>query len=104
MKKIHRSDNGSQPCSKKFVEFLGKDGTKGQYTGYDASDDNAFVERVIRTIKEEEIWLNSYDTLWEAHGAMERYITYNNHERIHSALSYQMPNEYTARCLSLKAA
>ncbi len=52
---VLRSDNGSQPSSKRFVEFLAAHGIRGQYTGYNAPDDNAYVERVIRTIKEEEI-------------------------------------------------
>ena len=73
---ILRSDNGSQPCSKHFVEYLGTVGVTGQYTGYGAPDDNAFVERVIRTIKEEEIWVNSYDTWSEAHAAIESYVNY----------------------------
>ncbi len=76
-----RSDNGSQPCSKKFVEYLGKTGVKGQYTGYNAPDDNAYIERVIRTVKEEEIWPNVYDTLSEARAAIEAYVNYYNDER-----------------------
>jgi len=60
---VLRADNGSRPCSKNFVELLGKHGVKGQYTGYDAPDDNAYVERVIKTIKEEEVWPNSYQTI-----------------------------------------
>ena len=67
-----RCDNGSQPCSKAFVEYLGRMGVKGQYTGYNAPDDNADVERVIRTVKEEEIWANAYDTVKEAHAAIAR--------------------------------
>ncbi len=51
---VLRSENGAEPSSKHFVEFL-EHGIKGQYTGYNAPDDNAYVERVIRTIKEEEI-------------------------------------------------
>jgi len=99
-----RSDNGSQPCSKKFVEFLSSRGLKGQYTGYDAPDDNAYVERVIRTIKEEEIWLNSYDSFWEAHKAIEEYINYYNNERIHSSIGYMTPIEYEAENVKLLAA
>ena len=91
-----RSDNGSQPCSKAFVEYLGKAGVKGQYTGYDAPDDNAFVERVIRTIKEEEIWPSEYDTVSEARLAIEEYMTFYNNQRPHSALDYQTPNEAEA--------
>ena len=93
---VLRSDNGSQPCSKKFVEFLGARGVKGQYTGYDAPDDNAYVERVIRTIKEEEIWPNLWDGLGEARAAIEAYVKYYNEERIHSSLDYQTPNEKAA--------
>ena len=76
-----RTDNGSQPCSKAFVEYLGSVGVKGQYTGYNAPDDNAFVERVIRTIKEEEVWPNLWDTVSEAREAIENYVTYYNNER-----------------------
>ena len=99
-----RSDNGAQPCSKKFVEFLGQHGVKGQYTGYDAPDDNAYVERVMRTIKEEEIWSNSWDTSWEAHEAIEKYIEYYNKQRPHSALGYSTPAEAAAKTVTLNAA
>ncbi len=86
------------------MEYLGTCGITGQYTGYDAPDDNAYVERVIRTIKEEEVWLNSYETFLEAHEAMERYIDYYNQERIHSALGYKTPNEVAASYVTQKAA
>lgn len=99
-----RSDNGAQPCSKRFVEFLGQRGVKGQYTGYNAPDDNAYVERVIRTVKEEEIWCNSYDTLFEARKAIEEYVQYYNQERIHSALDYRTPNEVAAAFNALAVA
>ena len=99
-----RCDNGTQPCSKKFVEFLGTVGVRGQYTGYNAPDDNAFVERVIRTIKEEEIWLNLYDSVAEAHEAVEKYIDFYNQQRIHSALDYKTPNEINQIYITLKAA
>jgi putative transposase len=101
---VLRSDNGSQPCSKKFVEFLNVHGVQGQYTGYDAPDDNAYVERVIRTIKEEEIWPNLWDTLGEARQAIEAYVTYYNEERIHSALDYQTPSEVAAEFITRAAA
>lgn len=101
---VLRSDNGSQPCSKKFVEFLAAHGIQGQYTGYDAPDDNAYIERVIRTIKEEEIWPNLWDTLSEARQAIEAYMTYYNEQRIHSALDYQTPREAAAAFITRAAA
>ncbi len=99
-----RTDNGSQPCSKRFREYLGKTGVRGQYTGYNAPDDNAYVERVIRTIKEEEVWGNDYDTAAEAHAAIEAYIRFYNAERIHAALDYQTPDEAAAALITLAAA
>ena len=99
-----RSDNGSQPCSKKFVEYLGKVGVKGQYTGYNAPDDNGYIERAIRTVKEEEIWPNVYDTLSEARAAIESYVNYYNRERIHSGLGYRTPSEVAAAYGTLAAA
>jgi putative transposase len=101
---VLRSDNGSQPCSKAFVEFLGAHGIAGQYTGYNAPDDNAYVERIIRTIKEEEIWPNLWDTLGEARQAMEAYVTYYNHERLHSSLDYRTPSEVAAAFITRAAA
>ena len=71
-----RCDNGAQPCSKAFVEYLGSVGVKGQYTGYSEPDDNAYLERVIRTVKEEEVWLNVYERLSEAREAIERYVNH----------------------------
>ena len=101
---VLRSDNGSQPCSKRFVEFLGAHGIQGQYTGYNAPDDNAYVERVIRTIKEEEIWPNLWDTPAEAREAIEAYVTYYNNQRIHSALNYRTPSEVAAAFITRAAA
>lgn len=99
-----RSDNGSQPCSKRFVEFLGKHGVRGQYTGYDAPDDNAYVERVIRTIKQEEVWPNIWEKFWEAHEAIDKYLTYYNEQRPHSALGYSTPAIAAAKTITLNAA
>ena len=99
-----RCDNGSQPCSKAFVEYLGRAGVTGQYTGYNAPDDNAYVERVIRTVKEEEVWPNEYDTLSEALEAIDAYVKYYNNERIHSSLDYRTPSEARAAYATLPAA
>ena len=101
---VLRSDNGAQPCSKRFVEYLGSAGVQGQYTGYNAPDDNAYVERIIRTLKEEEIWLNQYESWAEAHEAIDAYVRFYNEQRIHSALGYRTPSEFAQAQASLKAA
>ncbi|MCK9524127.1 MAG: IS3 family transposase [Proteobacteria bacterium] len=99
-----RSDNGAQPCSKAFVAYLGATGVTGEYTGYNAPDDNAFVERIMRTIKEEEIWPNLYDSFTEARSAIDEYMRWYNEERIHAALNYQTPSEMAAKMRTHNAA
>jgi len=94
----------SRPCSKRFVEFLAAHGIRGQYTGYNAPDDNAYVERVIHTIKEEEIRPNLWDMLSEARAAMEAYVTCYNEERIRSALDYRTPREVAGAFITPAAA
>lgn len=99
-----RSDNGCQPCSKDFRAFLSHMAVTAQYTGYNAPDDNAYVERVIRTIKEEEIWSNAYETLSEAWAALSDYFLYYNGSRIHASLGYRTPDEAMAAALLTLAA
>jgi len=59
---------------------------------------------VIRTIKEEEIWPNLWDTLGKTRAAIEAYVTYYNEQRIHSALDYQTPNEVASAFITRAAA
>ena len=53
--------------------------------------DNVFVERLWRSVKYEEIFLNDYDTVAEAVRGLERYFRFYNYERLHQALEYRTP-------------
>jgi putative transposase len=53
--------------------------------------DNIFIERFWRTIKYENIYPSSYETLKDARIGIEKYIHKYNNERLHSALNYSMP-------------
>ena len=54
--------------------------------------DNVFVERLWRTIKYEEVYLHAYETTSEARAGIERYVTFYNHRRPHTALDGQTPD------------
>jgi transposase InsO family protein len=57
--------------------------------------DNPYAERVIRTIKEEEVYLNEYRDLADARAHLGRFIEeVYHHKRIHSALDYLTPAEF----------
>jgi len=61
------------------------------------SAQNGYAERVIRTIKEEEVYLNEYADLSDAEQQIGRFINdvYLT-KRIHSALGYLTPAEFEA--------
>ena len=69
-------------------------GSKDELTGYNQPEGNAYVERTIRTVKEEQIWLQEYESLFEAKENIPRFMDFYNKERMHSALGYMSPEQY----------
>ena len=55
--------------------------------------DNIFVERLWRTVKYENIYMNDYQTVTQLRSGLKRYFEFYNHERLHQSLDYQTPNE-----------
>jgi len=55
--------------------------------------DNIFTERLWRTIKYEEVYLKSYETVADAKQSLTEYITFYNFERRHSSLNKKTPAE-----------
>ena len=50
--------------------------------------DNIFVERLWRTVKYEEVYLHSYQSVREALLGLKKYFRFYNTERLHSSLGY----------------
>lgn len=89
------SDNGSQPTSRAFMKETAVLGIEQIFTSYDNPKGNADTERVMRTIKEELIWLNEFRSLEEAKERIEDWIrNYYNGLYVHSSLGYLSPEEY----------
>jgi len=57
------SDNGSQPTSTSFMRDMRTLGIEQIFTSYDNPKGNADTERMIRTIKEEVVWVNEFSSL-----------------------------------------
>lgn len=89
------SDNGSQPTSCSFMNDMKILGIDQIFTSYDNPKGNADTERVMRTIKEECIWINDFDTFQEAKETIGKWIEYDyNKFYIHSSLGYLSPEEF----------
>ena len=53
--------------------------------------DNIFIERLWRTVKYEEVYLNDYQGVADAVSGLGRYWGFYNDERLHQSLAYKTP-------------
>ncbi len=94
---IHHSDRGSQYCSHDYLRLLKAHGMLPSMSGKGNCYDNAMVETVFKTIKNELIWRASFQTRKAAELALGRYIDgFYNPSRRHSALGYKSPASFEA--------
>jgi putative transposase len=92
------SDNGSQPTATSFMRDMATLGIEQIFTSYDNPKGNAETERVMRTIKEEIIWLNEFASFEEAKEKIGRWIQEDyNKLYMHSQLGYMSPEEFEAK-------
>ncbi len=89
------SDNGSQPMSVSFMRDMATLGIEQIFTSYDNPNGNPETERMLRTIKEEFIWINEFENLEEAKEKISKWIEIDyNKLYVHSELGYLSPEEF----------
>jgi putative transposase len=88
---IFNTDQGSQFTAEDFTQVLRARGIKISMDGKGRCLDNVFVERLWRSLKYEEVYLNDYDNLVEARSGIGHYFAFYNDRRPHQALGYQTP-------------
>jgi transposase InsO family protein len=94
---IHHSDQGVQYAATAYVHRLQRLGVALSMAAVGQAQENGFAERLIRTIKEEEVYLSDYEDFADAHRQMTRFLDdVYNVKRIHSALGYLTPQEFEA--------
>ena len=87
------SDNGSQPTSISFMKACSTIGITQTFTSYNNPKGNADTERMMRTMKEELLWLREWHSPTEVTRALRRWIDEYNETYLHSALGYRTPNQ-----------
>lgn len=91
--KIMNSDQGSQFTSPQYTQLLLNANVRISMDGKGRATDNIFTERLWRTIKYEEVYLNEYVSPREARRRLKQYLDYYNNERPHQSLGYRTPAE-----------
>lgn len=88
---IFNTDQGSQFSSEEFTGTLSGAGVRISMDGRGRALDNAFIERLWRSVKYEDIYLREYRDGHALHAGIKRYFRYYNHERPHSGLNNRTP-------------
>ena len=98
---IHHSDQGVQYLSNAYISTLKDHGIEISVAHRGCPWENGYAERLIRTLKEEEISLNDYENIHEARDRIGLFIAQVYHQkRPHSALAYLTPIEFQRKNLS----
>ena len=90
---IFNTDQGSQFTSGAFIEILDTHGINISMDSRGRWMDNVFIERLWRSVKYEEVYLNAYGSLTEARRGLADYFEFYNHKRRHQGLDDRTPDE-----------
>lgn len=93
--KIHHSDQGVQYAATAYVERLQRLGVQPSMAAIGEPRENGYAERLMRTIKEEEVSLSEYRDFADAQSQIRMFLDdVYNVKRIHSSLGYLTPMEF----------
>jgi putative transposase len=97
---IHHSDQGVQYAATEYVKQLESRGVQISMAEVGAAWQNGYAERLMRTIKEEEVDLSEYRNFAEAYEQIGSFLedVYMK-KRIHSSLGYLTPSEYEMKLI-----
>jgi putative transposase len=92
---IHHSDQGVQYAAHGYIDLLRDHKIQISMAAVGKAEENGYAERLMRTIKEEEVDLSEYCDFVDARNQIRRFIEdVYNHKRIHSSLGYLTPVEF----------
>jgi putative transposase len=88
---VFNTDQGVQFTAAAFTGRLESAGVAVSMDGRGRALDNVFVERLWRSVKYEDIYIQGYDTVPGLHRGLARYFAFYNDERPHQSLDYRTP-------------
>jgi putative transposase len=95
---VHHSDQGVQYAATAYTQVLQDAQVQISMADQGEAWQNGYAERLIRTIKEEEVDLSEYLDYHDAYQQIGRFLDdVYMHKRIHSSLGYLTPAEFEAQ-------
>ena len=88
---IFNPDQGRPFTSADFTQRVEGAGVRMSMDGRGRCMDNVFIERLWRSLKYEDIYLNAYETVAQITEGVDRYFDCYNQIRFHQALDYATP-------------
>ena len=93
----HHSDQGLQYACQDYTDLLKETNVQISMAAVGKPEENGFAERLMRTIKEEEVDLSEYRDFHDAYQRIGRFLDdVYTRKRIYSALGYLTPAEFEA--------
>jgi putative transposase len=96
---VIRSDNGLVFQSRRFRDACRFYRLKQEYIMPYTPEQNGVIERFFRSLKEECVWQDNFESFSEASEKVTGWIRWYNQERSHQALGYKSPAEFRRRWL-----
>lgn len=90
---IFNSDQGSHFTSPRFTALSLAKGVKISMDGKGRCLDNIFIERLWRTVKQEDIYIRHYESVSETRIGLTKYFNDYNNYRPHQSLNNRTPDE-----------
>ena len=98
---IHHSDQGVQYLSSAYLSTLKAHGIEISVARRGCPWENGYAERLIRTLKKEEVYLNDYENLSDVQAHIGYFLQQvYNEKRPHLALGYLTPLEFQRQTFS----
>lgn len=98
---IHHSDQGLQYAATAYTELLKQRGVQISMAEVGEPTQNGYAERLMRTIKEEEVDLSDYQDYHDAYRQIGRFLDdVYMRKRVHSSLHYLTPAEFESQWFS----
>lgn len=88
---VFNTGQGVQYTARSFTGRLEAAGVAVSMDGRGRALDNIFVERLWRSLKDEEVYLKSDESVAELEAGVTAWLRFYNHERVHQALGYRTP-------------